>query len=164
STSLGNLAAVAINTTLLPAAVNTVALCSAALPCTNLFVGTVAHKSVSFATAGITADRTQTWPDNSGTVANLNLAQTWTATQTFGTIVSSTANPATAGFARLAVTDAIEWRNNANSGNLSIIPDAADLFTATTGYKSPIYATSTAPPAGAGILRLASADTVCWRN
>lgn len=73
STSLGNLSAVAINTTLLPASVNTVALCSATLPCTNVFLGTQASKALSFAgLSSLTANRTITVPDaNTVTVQSL---------------------------------------------------------------------------------------------
>jgi hypothetical protein len=67
STSLGNLAAVAINTTLLPAAVNTVALGSNTLPFTNLFLGPVANQAGSFNTANLTANRTVNLPDATST-------------------------------------------------------------------------------------------------
>lgn len=68
STALGNLAAVAINTTLLPAAVNTVALGSGTLPFTNLFVGTIANQSASFNTANLTANRAMNIPNATSTL------------------------------------------------------------------------------------------------
>lgn len=58
STSLGNLAAVAINTTLLPAAVNTVALGSTSLPFTNVCLGTVANQTACYDTSSLSANRT----------------------------------------------------------------------------------------------------------
>lgn len=67
STALGNLAAVAINTTLLPASVNTVALGSASLPFTNVFLGTVASQAASFSTSSLTANRTINIPDATST-------------------------------------------------------------------------------------------------
>lgn len=60
-----------------------------------------------------------------------------TATVDFGSsfgikvksITSKTANPATAGYLLLAKTDAIEWRNNANSGNLVLAIDGSNNLT-----------------------------------
>lgn len=43
-------------------------------------------------------------------------------------LTSKTANPATAGYLLLAKTDAIEWRNNANSGNLALTIDGSDML------------------------------------
>src|ERR1019366_9309309 len=45
------------------------------------------------------------------------------------TLTSSTANPATSGFLRLAVSDTIDWRNNANSGNLPLGVNGSDQLT-----------------------------------
>jgi hypothetical protein len=42
---------------------------------------------------------------------------------------SETANPATAGQIRLAHTDTIDWRNNANSGNLALGVNSSDQLT-----------------------------------
>jgi hypothetical protein len=67
SVGLTNLSGVAINTTLLPAAVNTVALGSNTLPFTNLFLGTVANQAGSFNTANLTANRTVNLPDATST-------------------------------------------------------------------------------------------------
>lgn len=39
---------------------------------------------------------------------------------------TETANPASAGLVRLASTDVINWRNNANSGNVSLSTDTSD--------------------------------------
>lgn len=43
-------------------------------------------------------------------------------------VSSKTTNPASAGVLRLAKTDAIEWRNNANSGDLALSVDGSDLL------------------------------------
>lgn len=43
-------------------------------------------------------------------------------------ILSKTANPAAAGYLGLAKTDAIEWRNNANTGNLALTIDGSDML------------------------------------
>lgn len=42
---------------------------------------------------------------------------------------SRTANPADSGQVRFGVTDVLNWRNNANSGNLSLAIDASDNLT-----------------------------------
>ena len=42
---------------------------------------------------------------------------------------SQTANPASAGQVRLAVSDSIKWRNNANGADLTLAVDAADALT-----------------------------------
>lgn len=44
-------------------------------------------------------------------------------------LTSKTSNPATAGYLRLAKSDAIEWRNNANSANLLLAVDGSDMLT-----------------------------------
>ena len=44
----------------------------------------------------------------------------------FATLTSQTANPASAGFLRLAHSDTIDWRNNANTGNLVLSVDGTD--------------------------------------
>lgn len=48
-------------------------------------------------------------------------------------ITSAASNPASAGFLGLASTDQIEWRNNANSGNLSLAKDTSDNLTWASG-------------------------------
>lgn len=60
-----------------------------------------------------------------------------TAQANFGTsfgltalnFTSTTANPATAGVLRLAKTDAIDWRNNANGANLPLAINGSDQLT-----------------------------------
>ncbi len=44
-------------------------------------------------------------------------------------IKTATAVPATAGVLRLAVSDVVDWRNNANGGNLALGVDASDNLT-----------------------------------
>lgn len=44
-------------------------------------------------------------------------------------LLSETANVATGGYVRLAKTDAIEWRNNANSANLALAVNGSDALT-----------------------------------
>jgi hypothetical protein len=66
TTALNNLAAVAINTSLIPGAVNTVALGTAPLPFTSIFLGTVANQSTNIV-PNSTANRTQNLQDVSDT-------------------------------------------------------------------------------------------------
>lgn len=47
----------------------------------------------------------------------------------FLTITSQSSNPATTGFLRLANTDAIDWRNFANTGNLALAVNASNQLT-----------------------------------
>jgi microcystin-dependent protein len=44
----------------------------------------------------------------------------------FLTLTSQSVNPATAGFLRLANSDTIDWRNNANTGNLALGVNSSD--------------------------------------
>lgn len=66
----------------------------------------------------------------SGTTGTTNVvfsaAPTVTGVATFTNWTSSTTNPATAGQISLAKTDAIEWRNNANSANSLLSVDVSD--------------------------------------
>ncbi len=83
NTALSNLASVSINTSLL--AQTGVDLGSTAAPFRNLYLfggGTFGTDSFEL-TGTSTANRTVTFPDNTGTVDELNLAQTFTAAKTF---------------------------------------------------------------------------------
>lgn len=86
STSLANLASVAINTSLLPATAGAIDAGSATKPFQFLWFsgasGTPASNNFKL-TGTATAARTITLPDASITVAGKDLAQTFTATQTF---------------------------------------------------------------------------------
>jgi hypothetical protein len=57
-------------------------------------------------------------------------------------LTSVTSTPATAGAVRLAKTDAIEWRNNANGGNLALAIDSSDNLL----WNGDIIATSGSSP------------------
>jgi hypothetical protein len=88
NTALSNLAAVSINTSLL--AQTAVDLGSTSAPFRNLYLyggGTFGTDSFEL-TGTSTANRTVTLPDNTGTVAELNFAETFSAVQTFGTNIS----------------------------------------------------------------------------
>jgi hypothetical protein len=66
--ALGNLSAVAINTSLIPGAANTVALGTAPLPFKDLFLGVVANQSVHFSLSELTTNHTLTVPDTTGRI------------------------------------------------------------------------------------------------
>lgn len=81
--ALSNLASVSINASLIPQ--TTIDLGAAATPYRNLYIygaGTFGSHSIKF-DGTPTGNRTQTFPDNTGTIPNLNLAQTFSAVQTF---------------------------------------------------------------------------------
>jgi hypothetical protein len=74
---------------------------------------------------------TATLPNNTGTVAELNLGQSWSATQTFGTAIFTTLQSSTTHFAgsgsiRLAAADLTCYRNVANSADLCLGPNLVD--------------------------------------
>lgn len=99
-------------------------------------------------------------------------------TGTASALISATANPATGGTIRLAVSDTYCWRNNANAGNLCFSINGADaiLFngsafvqtglanTFTQNQSFPTIISTTANPATGGWIRLANSDQSCWRN
>lgn len=84
NTALSNLLAVSINTSLL--AQTGVDLGGTSNPFRNLYLfGSGTYGSTYFQLTGTpTSTRTVTFPDNTGTVAELNFAQIWSAPQTFG--------------------------------------------------------------------------------
>ncbi len=88
--ALSNLASVSVNASLIPQ--TTLDLGAAATAWRNLYIyggGTFGSHSIKF-DGTPTGNRTATFPDNTGTVAELNLAQTFSAAQTFsGQIISS---------------------------------------------------------------------------
>lgn len=59
--------------------------------------------------------------------AELDLGTSFGAKQLY--LKTETATPATTGVVRLAKTDAIDWRNNANSADLALKIDTADALT-----------------------------------
>lgn len=108
---------------------------------------------------------------NASNVAFLNLPNVFTQTNTFPAVKSSTANSAASGFLRLASIDSINWRNNANSGDLSISKNVGDslllnTFPSVIGaqFLASSYTGTNANQAAAGLYRLASADSINWRN
>jgi hypothetical protein len=84
NTALSNLVAPSINTSLL--AQTGVDLGGTSNPFRNLYLfGSGTYGSTYFQLTGTpTSTRTVTFPDNTGSVAELNFAQTWSALQTFG--------------------------------------------------------------------------------
>ena len=104
-----------------------------------------------------------------GTINN----PTFPATTTFSAILANSiasraANPAATGFVRMASGDTACWRNNANSGDICVSKNGADQIVTpnslTTVSQATAFTSSTANPAAGGVVRLASADTACWRN
>jgi hypothetical protein len=86
NTALSNLASVSINTALL--AQTGVDLGSTTAPFRNVYIfgsGTFASDYIEFTGNPSTGD-VATFPDNTGTVGELNFAQTWSAAQTFSAI------------------------------------------------------------------------------
>jgi hypothetical protein len=91
----------------------------------------------------------------------------------FVALKSGTANPASAGQVRLAKSDSINFRNNANTADVAalslnasdqaVLPTVASLASA-GNLTAPAFVSSTANPASAGQARLAQADTVKFRN
>lgn len=78
--------------------------------------------------------------------------------------VSSSTNPAAAGALRLSASDTINWRNGANSGDVSLGKDSSDNLLASNGFRAAFFATQTANPASTFQFRLASTDGISWRN
>jgi hypothetical protein len=99
------------------------------------------HKTTFVSTA--TADRTVTFPDNTGTVAELNLAQSFSGLQTFGSGITGTGDIGTLQLGATALGSTNSW-------------PVPQTFLAVLS--------ATANPATVGFLRLASADGVLWRN
>lgn len=96
-----------------------------------------------------------------GATASVN---TWTANQIFNVIISNAANPSSAGFVRMGSGDVLGWRNNANSGNLTLGHNASDQLVSQMPILAPGFISSSALPALTGIVQLSNTDTVCFRN
>ena len=90
---------------------------------------------------------------------------------------SSTASPAAAGSVRLAVSDKISWKNNAAAADISLANtgaaaagngNLADVLkfgsSSTGGLQAQAFVSFTSAMAQSGIVRLAAADLVAWRN
>lgn len=85
-----------------------------------------------------------------------------------GPFISQTGNPAATGILRLASADAVAFRNNGNTGDISgLSHNSDDTVTAggTAGIKQSIISSATANVASAGVIRLANvSDAINWRN
>jgi hypothetical protein len=94
NTTLSNLGTTSINSALLPSSAAGFDFGSALLPWKGLYMagssGTPATNNFYITGASTSGTRTVTLPDNTGTVAELNLAQTWTALQTSSSGFSDT--------------------------------------------------------------------------
>lgn len=132
STSASNAALTAVPVDWRPSGTGNVNLGDAAHPWGGARIGNAATNNI-FLTGTATAARTATLPDNTGTIAELNLSQTWTATQTFAGVIASsisstTANPAASGFGRLANPDVVNIRNGTNAGDITALSADANNF------------------------------------
>lgn len=89
----------------------------------------------------------------------------------FQSLLSQTANAASAGLLRLANADLIEWRNAANTLNLTLGPSGvaaapfdADLLSYSgAGIRAAEFVSPTLP-ATVGLLRLSDGEVIAWRN
>ena len=80
-------------------------------------------------------------------------------------LTSSSANPATVGQIKLASGDCLDWRNNANSGNIQLCKTGAaagnvpaDTFDMTASFsRSQAFIDNSANPASAGVVRCGNA-------
>lgn len=110
-----------------PASAGGAGLGTVALPWSSVFIGSAATNNVQLVTSGSpTGSRQAQFPDNTGVVAELNLAQTYTATETFGvtlasSITSRTGNAALTGFLALANSDKITFRNGTNAADITAL-------------------------------------------
>ncbi len=116
-------------------------------------------------------------PNSSG-LALGSASQSWAlyaSSATVSSLLSASANAATAGVIRLASADAIEWRNNANSANILLQKlgaasgnRPADTFNLQSGGGGGLQATllsnTNDTMALAGAVRLSNLDTISWRN
>lgn len=112
-------------------------------------------------------------PVSIGSTLTVAGAVTASTSVTTPALISSTANPASAGAVRLANTDAIKWRNNANGGDVALQKTGAvagavpaDTLDASGlgGVLTPLIVSTSANPSTTGNVRLASGDTIQFRN
>jgi len=95
------------------------------------------------------------------------------------TFISASSSPSQTGVIRLANTDAIGWRNNANNGDIDLFHIGAeggnfpnDLFSFVTEpsggispfWGFPIIATSSLNVPATGSVRMGTLDSLTWRN
>lgn len=77
---------------------------------------------------------------------------------------TATINPASAGFLRLSKTDSIDWRNNANSANLSLGIDGSDrlVFSSGAAFSSlTLSSPLTVPNGGTGDSSFTAYSVIC---
>src|SRR5581483_1409312 len=77
-------------------------------------------------------------------------------------LISSTINPAVSGQVRLAKSDTICWRNEANTGDVCLSKNTSDQLIGASATAP--FITNSANPASSGTFRLGNADQICWRN
>lgn len=123
ATSASNAAAVVVPVDWSPSGTGAQSLGATAHPWGNLFLGNAATNNIKL-TGTATGARTATLPDNTGTIAELNLTQAWTQPNTFAalfaaSVTSVSANAATGGFLNLANADTLQVRNFGNSANIT---------------------------------------------
>jgi hypothetical protein len=90
----------------------------------------------------------------------------------FNAFMSNNNQTAIGGVFRLGSGETINWRNNANSADISLAKLSSDVFTlggnglaVSTGFlQAQQFITTVGNPATTGVVRLATGDTICWRN
>jgi hypothetical protein len=109
---------------------------TAALPFSGIRIGAAATNNIRI-TGTATGAKTATLPDNTGTVAELNLAQTWTATQTFsGPIING--SPTGTGIPTITLKKGSGGGNYTSASTTYAVVDSTNLcYTVTipTGWK-----------------------------
>lgn len=82
-----------------------------------------------------------------------------------GIFISSFLNPAASGVIRLAGGDAINFRNQANSADITgLSHNSDDTITVGGVMKQSFIQSANANPAQAGVLRLGNNESIAWRN
>lgn len=74
---------------------------------------------------------------------------------------------AASGLIRLQSIDTISWRNNANTGDITLNKDTSDALRLDhfpNVFSNRFTSASANPPALSGFMRIATDDTICWRN
>jgi len=124
----------------------------------NLFVQNCSGPGCSNANALLSQNNTWT-----GVNAFNNPSNTFNGSLT-GLFISAAPNPAQSGRVRLAVTDTISWRNNANNGDLAMSVDSSNNIEYPNGFIPAYLGSKSANFAAGGLVRMASSDIICWRN
>lgn len=97
-----------------------------------------------------------------GVVDTLN----WTGPFAAGTLVHNIGSAAQSGFLQMASGDFIAWRNNAGTADIILQKLSSDQLdvSAFAALRAGVLLTSSANPPASGFIRLASGDTIAWRN